>query len=121
MSIAIQPLRGDIGGVDLQKFVRDPNVSEKDKIAAAARQFEAYMLRQYLSEARKTLVESRFNPDARNHRVYQDMITSQLADNLSATGSLGLSAVLEGQLTRAPDTRPSTKPETLSSKERDPA
>ena len=67
-------------------------------MAEVARQFESYLLRQYLGEARKTLVESRFNPDAGNQRIYHDMITSELADNLSKSGAIGLAAALKGQL-----------------------
>jgi Rod binding domain-containing protein len=98
MNISSIQTSNDLAGQDLQRLAQDPSVSDGDKVAEVARQFESYLLRQYLGEARKTLVESRFNPDAGNQKIYHDMITSELADNLSKSGAIGLATALKGQL-----------------------
>lgn len=100
MNISPLPSSAQMAGQSLEALAGNPNVSNKDKVGEVARQFEAYLLRQYLGEARKTLVPSKFNPDSQSQHVYQDMITSQLADTISKTGTLGLGTLLQEQLTR---------------------
>ncbi|MBL9170250.1 MAG: hypothetical protein JNN07_21120 [Verrucomicrobiales bacterium] len=88
------------GPVDLETLARNPDVSDRDKIAEVSRQFEAYLLRQFIAEARKPLVDSKFNLDAKMHSIHSDMINQQLADSISRTQKVGLADVLREQLTR---------------------
>src|SRR5678815_349653 len=89
----------DLAGHSFEQIARSPNVSEKDKLGEVAREFEAYLLRLYVGEARKTLVASTFNPDGGSTSIYHDMITGQLADSISRAKSLGLATGLAQQLT----------------------
>ena len=97
--LAIRP-SGNGGIPDLESLAKNPDVSDRDKVAEVSRQFEAYLLRQYIAEARKPMVESRFNLDAGMHSIHSDMINQQLADSISRTDRVGLADVLREQLTR---------------------
>jgi Rod binding domain-containing protein len=98
--------------VPLDQLARNPNLSEADKIREVSRQFEAVLLRQILQNARKTIVPSKFNPDSAQNSIYQDLVTSQLADHISQSGTFGLADVVREQLTRQLAHRPETAPGT---------
>lgn len=61
-------------------------------IEEASRQFEAIMLRQFLGESMKPLL------NAPGMQVYGYLVTDSLADSLSKGGGLGLSSILQAQL-----------------------
>jgi len=98
--------------VPLEQLARNPNLSEADKIREVSRQFEAVLLRQILQNARKTIVPSKFNPESAPNSIYQDLVTNQLADHISQSGTFGLADVLREQLTRQLANRPETAPGT---------
>ena len=109
----------DIGRLSIEQLAANPNVSDRDKIGEVSRQFESYLLRQYLGEARKPITHSKFNPEGETNHVYQDMITSNLADSLSKAGSFGLGNALKEQLIRqnlatADETTPAASRKTKS-------
>lgn len=81
-----------------EKLARNPNVSDAEKVSESARQFEAVLLRQILTEATKTVFKSTMNPESSSTGIYQDMITNNLADQMSRAGGIGLSRVLNQQL-----------------------
>lgn len=100
MSItAIKP-QTDLSHIGLENLAANKNVSEKDKIGEVARQFESYLLRQYLAEAKKSQITSTANPESSTSRIYQDMVTQQLAENISKAGTFGLGNALKEQLIR---------------------
>lgn len=63
------------------------------KLGEASRQFEAILLRQFLGESMKPLLEG--GPSG---QVYGYLLTDSLADSLSKAGGLGLSSVIQAQL-----------------------
>ena len=63
------------------------------KVGEVSRQFEAILLRQFLSESMKPLLEG--GPSG---QVYGYLLTDTLADSLSKGGGMGLSSVLQAQL-----------------------
>jgi flagellar protein FlgJ len=87
-------------GLPIEQLAGNKLLSEKQKLQEASRQFEAVMLRQILGQGRKTVFRSKFNQESMTSGIYQDMITSQLADGISRSGGLGLARSLETQLTR---------------------
>ena len=93
--------------LSLDRMATNPNVPEREKIQELSRQFEAVLLRHILANAQKTVVESDLTPETAGSDVYQDLITSQLADAISRSGSFGFAKSLERELTRqlnpAPD------------------
>lgn len=80
------------------QLAKNPKFSDQEKIAEAGRQFEAVLLRQILTEATKTVFKSTMNPESSSTGIYQDMITNNLADQMSRAGGIGLSRVLNQQL-----------------------
>ncbi len=96
---ALQQPHINPANVPLEKLAADPNVSDKDKVAEACRQFEAVLLRQILQETRKTVIASSETPDdATASGIYSDMINNQLADKISRSGEFGLAKSLQAQL-----------------------
>lgn len=78
--------------------------TEKEKLADACRQFEAVLLRQILAQARQPVFNSSLTPSSAVSGIYQDMVTSQLADSVSRSGEFGLARSLLRQLERQTDT-----------------
>lgn len=90
----------DASEVPLENLAANKLISDKDKTTEVSRQFEAVLLRQILQEAQKPVFKSAILTNSVGNDVYQDMITNQLADNISKSGTFGLAHSLEKQLTR---------------------
>jgi Rod binding domain-containing protein len=71
--------------------------SEEAKLASASAQFEAILLKQFLSEALKPLTESGDTFGGKNP-VYGYFITDTLATSLSESGAFGYSSLIQAQL-----------------------
>jgi Rod binding domain-containing protein len=84
----------------LERLAASDQVSEAEKVGEMSRQFEAVLLRQILSEAHKTVIHSEFSDDSAVGGIYRDMVTTQLADLISQSGSFGLAQHLHQDLTR---------------------
>ena len=84
--------------VPLERLADNKTLSKPEKIAEASRQFEAVLLRQILGAARKTVFKSAMNQDSLSSGIYQDMVTDQLAESISRSGSFGLAQGLQSQL-----------------------
>src|ERR1700748_273304 len=100
MNVTSIQSRIDASGVPLEKLAANPNVSQQDKVKEAARQFEAVLLRQIFSEARKSVLSNDSSDDPTVTGIYNDMINNQLADCVSKSGSFGLAKSLQTQLAR---------------------
>lgn len=94
---ALQP-KVDASHLELESLANNKSVSQDQKIAEASRQFEAMLLRQFLSESQKPVINSSFTDNSNTAGIYQDMITNQLADSLSRSGGIGLAKSFERQL-----------------------
>ncbi|GDX10798.1 hypothetical protein LBMAG57_25700 [Verrucomicrobiota bacterium] len=68
-----------------------------DKTAEAAQNFEAILLRQFLSESMKSLLQ-----DGPGGQVYGYLLTETLADSMAKAGGLGLSSMLQTQFSKNP-------------------
>src|SRR5438552_10017776 len=82
----------------IEQLGSNAQLSETEKVSELSRQFEAVLLRQILSNAQKTVFASSMNPESVSSGIYQDLITNQLADNISRSRAFGLARTLEGQL-----------------------
>ncbi len=96
----IQPVSSDLTGESLEKYSRNPNVSEADKVTEASRQFEAILVRQILGAARKSVISSGLERESAETGMYQDMVNAQLAEAITQSGGLGLARSLHIQVTR---------------------
>jgi len=100
MDISVLQPHVKAADLPIEKLALNPNVSDADKVGQACRQFEAVFLRQILQEARKTVISSSKTHDSAISGIYDDMVTSQLADSISRSGTFGLAKSLQAQLVR---------------------
>lgn len=84
--------------VPLEQLAGNSHLTQDEKVTEATRQFEAVLLRQILSNARKTIIHSDEESESSVNDVYQDMVTSQMADAISQSGAFGLARSLQVQL-----------------------
>jgi Rod binding domain-containing protein len=84
----------------LEQLAKNQHLSEEQKVAELSRQFEAVLLRQIFKDVQKTVIQSGVTPPSAGHDIYQDMVTTQLADTISKSGSFGFAHSLQHELTR---------------------
>jgi Rod binding domain-containing protein len=89
----------DASHIAMESLAGNQTLSKDQKIAEASRQFEAILLRQFLSESQKTVIKNEFSDNSAAAGIYQDMITNQLADCLSQGKGFGLAETFRQQLT----------------------
>ena len=97
----ISPLQPkvDASRLSVETLANNKALSEEQKIAEASRQFEAILLRQFLAESQKPVIQSAFADNSTASGIYQDFITNQLADSLSRNGGIGIAKTFQRQLT----------------------
>jgi len=83
-----------------ERLANNSALSEQEKIGEASRQFEAILLRQILSMTQKPVITSKFTDNSTASEIYRDLVTNQLADSISKSGSFGLAQTFDHQLTR---------------------
>lgn len=95
--ISNTPVYNDFQGFsDLRREAREQT---PESIKKVAKQFESLFVQMMLKGMRDTLPEDGlFN--SKQHRMYQDMMDKQLSLNMSMGKGMGLSDVIERQLTR---------------------
>jgi Rod binding domain-containing protein len=97
MNILATHPRVEPSQVPLESLAKNPNVSDADKVAEVARQFEAVLLRQIFQDVRKPLLAPA-EGDATANAIYGDMINNQLADSITHSGGIGLAKSLVAEL-----------------------
>ena len=96
----ISALKPNVNASDLQieKLAGNSHASERQKVDAVSREFEAVMLRQILTDATKKIFSSDTDPESSSDGIYKDMITNTLADSISRSGEFGLARSLAKHL-----------------------
>ena len=99
------PLQRQVKAADLplERVMSNKAIPEGERLQAAGRAFEAVFLRQILESAQKTVVSSGINQESSVSAIYRDLITSQLADNISRSGQFGLARSFQSEWQRASD------------------
>jgi Rod binding domain-containing protein len=83
----------------LERLAGNKSIPEADKVAEVGRQFESMLLRNILTQAHKPVFGGG-KKESSSDSIYQDMITNNLADQISRSGGLGLADAWSTQLTR---------------------
>ena len=97
----IAPLQNNAAAdVPIEQLAHNRALTEQQKVGEVARQFEALLLRQILQETQKTVIPSKYADNSTTAGIYHDMVTNQLADSISKSGTVGLAQSLTRQLTR---------------------
>lgn len=91
-----------------------PGATDREKLSATAKQFEAMFLRQMLAAARKTDFggDDLFGSQAMD--TFRQMQDEHFADVTAQSGTLGLAAILEAQMQRFLPATETTEPATPS-------
>lgn len=84
--------------VPLERIAANSKLDQNTKLEAACRAFEAVLLRQILDSAQKVVIPSSGSPDSASASVYRDMVTSQMADQIAASGQFGLAQSFLSQI-----------------------
>jgi len=95
---ALQP-KIDTAHIAPENLAGNSALTEDQKIGEASKQFEAILLRQFLAESQKPVIQSEFTDNSTASGIYQDFVTNQLADSLSHAGGVGLAKTFQQQLT----------------------
>ena len=77
-----------------------PGGTERERLAEAARQFEAIFVRQMLSAARNADFGGDELFGGQGEETFREMRDARFAEVAAGTGSLGLAATIEAQLAR---------------------
>jgi Rod binding domain-containing protein len=91
----IAAISSQLSPVALDKADAAQNDRDPAKIARVSRQFESILLRQFLGESMKPLLQG--GPSG---QVYGYMLTDNLANEISEGGGLGLAHVIQAQLSQ---------------------
>ncbi len=96
----INPIQPHLSESDipLERLAGDSQLTEDQKIGEVTRQVEAILLRQILQNTQKTIIPSEFSDNSTAASIYHDLVTEQLADSISKSGTLGLAKTLHHQL-----------------------
>ena len=99
----IKSLNRHIAPADLplEQLAGNSALSEEEKIAGVSRHFEAVMLRQFLTEAQKPLLNSKGGMTGAANDIYKDMIVNVLGDEISKSGNFGLAKYFQAQMAPA--------------------
>ena len=72
--------------------------TDREKLAGAAKQFEAIFVRQMLSAARKTDFGGEKLFDSQAMGTFRQMQDERVADTVSSTGAFGMAKMIEARL-----------------------
>lgn len=84
------------------------NASDREKLSATAKQFEAMFLRQVLASARKADFGGEKLIGGQALDTFREMQDNQFADVAAKTGALGFAAKIEAQIARFLPPEPTT-------------
>jgi Rod binding domain-containing protein len=83
---------------DWQGLLEMNQYSEDQKLEITAGEFEATLVRQYLKEAMKPLVNGFLDESGVAHEIYRGYYTDIMAQSLTRGKGFGISSVLQSQL-----------------------
>jgi len=107
MDIHLLPAPARADQIPLERLADSPVLTEPQKVAELARQFESLLVQQILAEARKSIHSEGLGESSSTLGIYHDLINRTLADSISRNGMVGLASSLQAQLTRqTADTTP---------------
>ncbi|MEM7672608.1 MAG: hypothetical protein AAF212_04635 [Verrucomicrobiota bacterium] len=80
---------------EYQNLTFNTKMSEEQKLAEASKQFEGVMLRQYLKDALKPLVETELTKDSASSNIYRSYLIDIMAGSMAESGAFGVSSTLQ--------------------------
>tara|TARA_B110000305_G_C19340910_1_gene589074 strand:- start:438 stop:779 length:342 start_codon:yes stop_codon:yes gene_type:complete len=74
------------------------NVSDEQKVAELARQFESVFVRQFLDEALAPMIDGAIEEGKSKNDIYRSFLTDALAEKITQKTDFGFSSALQMQL-----------------------
>ena len=86
--------------MDLTQLANQSQLSEENKLEAAAKEFEVMLVKQVVKSAQQPLTESgsTFFPTQGTGAIYGDMMIDTLSGSIGRAGQLGLARLFQQQL-----------------------
>jgi Rod binding domain-containing protein len=100
----------DLSNLPLDNLAASTHATEKEKVGEVSRAFEAVLLRQILQEGQKPTFKSKLTGTSTTDGIYHDMVTNQLAESISKSGSFGLAKSLAGELQKQSGSKKAATP-----------
>jgi Rod binding domain-containing protein len=100
----------DLSNLPLDNVAASTHATEKEKVGEVSRAFEAVLLRQILQEGQKPTLKSKLSGTSATDSIYRDMVTNQLAESISKSGSFGLAKSLAGELQKQTSSKKAATP-----------
>ncbi len=94
----------------VEQLAKNSTLPNAEKIGALCQQFEAVLLRQVLTNARKTVIDSKLHPPSAANGIYDDMVTQRLAEGMSQSGALIRGNTLKNHMPPQPLKAPAALP-----------
>ena len=88
----------DPDNMPLERMAASTTLTEDQKVAGVSRHFEAIMLRQFLTEAYKPVLNPKGEENNSVNDIYKDMMVEHLADSISKSGKFGLAKSFQTQI-----------------------
>lgn len=82
----------------LKAIANNDAISREQKMVEVGRQFEGVLLKTFLEDALKPMIEGAIDEDSTAHGIYRHFLTDMLADNISKSQSFGFSSALQAQV-----------------------
>jgi Rod binding domain-containing protein len=98
MDVSAVSRRINPADLPLDRLATNSKLSEAEKVNAVSHHFEAILLRQFLTEALKPILKANNALSGASNAIYQDMIVTHLADEISKTGMFGLASAFQSQM-----------------------
>ena len=89
----VAAISSQLSPTGLDKIDTTGNTKDPEKIVKVSKQFESILLRQFLNESMKPLLQ-----DGPSGQVYGYFLTDSLANEISEGGGFGLAHVIQTQL-----------------------
>lgn len=84
----------------LKSMAHDNTISDEKKIAEVGRQFEGVMLKMFLNDSLKPMIEGALKESGSTGSIYRHFLTDIIADSMTQGQGMGFSSVLQSQFQR---------------------
>jgi Rod binding domain-containing protein len=94
-AVSANPAQGPAG---LRSLLHDPSLSNAQRTKEAARQFEATLLRTFLNDALKPMLDGALKEGGSANGIYRQHLVDAIADSVATGQDLGFQTLVQQQL-----------------------
>ena len=89
---------------EYQELTFSSKMNEQQKVEQATQQFEGVMIRQYLKDAMKPLIETEMTKNSASDEIYRSYLVDIMSSSMAQSGGFGLSSALQAGI-QAPQSK----------------